>query len=107
MSACVGFTLGVGFCHFPMLRGPPYLIELTFHGYLMMLILSFLYHPGPHLLTNAALVVPPNLLPMTMRRFRPPFGPFKGIKPPYEPIWKLRMSLFVILSKSDMMSSVG
>ena len=102
----VGFTLGTGFCCFPMLSGPSYFTELTFPSYLVMLILSFLDYLGPNLLPMIALVHPPSLLPMIMSKFKPPLGPFKGSKPPYELMLKPRTLPFMTLSKSDMMSFV-
>jgi len=99
--------LGTGFYRFPITTGLPYTIGLTFYDYLVMLILSSLYHLSPHLLTIVARVLPPSLLLMTTRRFSPPLGPFRRSKPPYEPMLNLNMLLFVTLSKSYMMSSVG
>ena len=107
LGSCVGFTLGADFGCFLMLRGSSYFTELPFHGYLVMLIMSFLHHLNPHTLTIAALVLPPSLLPMTIRRFQPTLGPFKRSKPPSKPMSTMRMPLFVTLSKSGKMSSNG
>ena len=45
-------------CSFPMLSRPSYLTRLTFHSYLVMLILSFLHHLDVHLLSMESLVNP-------------------------------------------------
>ena len=72
-----------------------------------MLRLFPLHRFHPYLLVKLNLVIPPNVPPLTMQRFKPPLDPFKRSKCPFKLMFPLRAPLFVILSKSGMTSFVG
>jgi len=90
-----------------MLIRPPYFTGLTFNGYLTMLRSFNPYLLRPHLLVKPDLVPPLNDPPPTMQKSKPPLGPFRRSKCPFNHMLPLRTLLFVTLSKNGTMSSVG
>jgi len=98
---------GDGFYHFPMLIELPYFTRLTFIGYQEMPRLFNLHPFHPFILVKPDLVLSLDHPKLTMLTSKPPLGPFKKSKSPFEHMLLLRTPLFVTLSKSTTMSSVG
>lgn len=47
------------------------------------------------------------LPPIIMKRLKPPLGPLRRSKPPYESMFNMRIPLFLTLFRSDLMSFMG
>ena len=107
LGACVGLTVGTGFCRFPMLRGLPYFTELTFNGYLVILILSSLHHLSP---LSTYYSGPSSSFQPTSHDHKEVQATLRSIqqnKPPNGPMLKLNMLFFMTLLKSFLMGSLG
>ena len=104
---CGRYT-GISFYHFLTSKEPYCFTKLIFHGCPMMtrLFIPHLYLTHLHIMAPLVLPLNPSFF-MIMRRFMKPLGPFRRSKPPYEPMFNMRMPLFVTLFKSKLMSFMG
>jgi len=102
----VGYSLEAGLCHFLTLSEQLFDTIIISHIYLVLksLLVLYLLSPLPLLPDLVLLLNNPTLTILTLE---PHLGPFKRSKPPSRHMMLLSMPLFVILSKSDMMSSEG
>ena len=101
LSLALRIGYGVWAANFPLFRGPPYFIGLTFSSYQVMLRSS-----NPHLL-YLLIMVALALPPMIIRKFRPPLGPFRRSKLSTSLCLNWKMPLFVTFSKSSTVSFMG